>query len=264
MAEPLNGNGDLGPRSAAWRLVEILKALASSPEGLGVRDTARAIGVDKSSISRMLSHLQSLGMVVQEQVTGKYAVGPELYAIAASLVARDSLAHAAQPILDALTRRFNEASYLAVLRDVDFVYRAKADCTQQIRYVIDIGYVGPLHAGAAGRAILAGLTEAELRDTLSRIDLPRLTDITITDREELMKQVAFDRARGYSFTMGERFAGGAATAAPFFDGHGRCRGAVVLSLPASRFTEENQPAQVAAVMDAARQMTLRIGGTTRA
>ena len=250
----------LGPRSAAWRLVKILKALASAPEGIGVRETARSIGVDKSSISRMLSHLQMLDIVTQEPMAGRYRVGPELYAIAAGLVARDSLAQAGQPILDELTRRFNENTYLAVRRDLDFQYRAKADCTQPMRYVIDIGYVGPLHAGAAGRAILSGMTDQDLRRTLQLISLTQITGHTITDPERLIDEAIKHRELGYVYTTGERTVGGTAYAVPFFDARGRCGGAVVLSQPADRHREEDHPAIIEAMIEAGREMTARIGG----
>ena len=251
---------ELGPRSAAWRLVKILKALAGAPEGIGVRETARSIGVDKSSISRMLGHLQMLEIVTQDPVASRYRVGPALYAIAAGLVARDSLAQAGQPILDELTRRFNENTYLAVRRDLDFQYRAKADCTQAMRYVIDIGYVGPLHAGAAGRAILSGMSDEDLRRTLQLIPLTQITGYTITDPDRLAEEAAKHREMGYVYTAGERTAGGTAYAVPFFDALGRCGGAVVLSQPADRHTEEAHPAIVEALIQAGQQMTARIGG----
>jgi IclR family acetate operon transcriptional repressor len=176
------------------------------------------------------------------------------------LVARDNFAQAGQPILDELTRTFNETTYLAVRRDLDFQYRAKADCTQAMRYVIDIGYVGPLYAGAAGRAILSAMSEDDLRATLKLIKLEQLTSATITDPERLIEDAARHREMGYVYTSGERTAGVTAYAVPFFDALGRCRGAVVLSQPADRHTDQTHIAIVAAMIKAAQQMTVRIGG----
>ena len=130
-----------------------------------------------------------------------------------------------------------------------------------ICYVIELGYMGPLHAGAPGRAILSGLPDADLVATIDRLNLERLTDGTITEPKDLLRAVREDRKRGYSFTIGERMRGGSAVAAPFFDSLGRCRGSIVLSRPAERHTEQDSSQIAQAIVEAALEMTVRLGGT---
>jgi DNA-binding IclR family transcriptional regulator len=247
-------------KSASWRLFQLIEAVVGA-NGLGVRETARATGIDKSTVSRMLTQLQDLGFVEQEPPSGKYRVGPRLFALGAAVVARDSMAVAARPMLERLANRFNETCYLAVREQDGFVYRAKIESTRMIRYVIELGYMGPLHAGAPGRAILSGLPEADLVATIERLNLEKLTDGTITDPKDLLRAVRDDRRRGYSFTIGERMRGGSAVAAPFFDSLGRCQGSMVVSRPAERHSGQDINAIAQAVVEAAWDMTARLGGT---
>ena len=54
-----------------------------------------------------------------------------------------------------------------------------------------------LHAGAAGRAILLGMPEAEARAILQTAEREQLTDRTVTDVERLLRLAAEDQTRGW-------------------------------------------------------------------
>lgn len=243
----------------AVRVVQLVELLATRHQGLGVREVSRETGMDKSAVSRLLEQLTQLGVAEQSPVTGRYHVGPRLFALGATVHARDTLWQAAEPILRSLVARFNETCYLAI-RDGDYVvFREKVDCDHHIRYVIDADERSPLHAGAGGRAVLAGMSEAECEEVLAHLTLTRLTANTITDGAELVRQVAEDRRRGYSVSMGERVPEGSAIAAPFHLPDRSCGGAVVLTCPAVRFDVRRVPEIADAVLGAGRSLSARVG-----
>jgi IclR family acetate operon transcriptional repressor len=246
-------------KSMTWRLVQVLEALVDARGGLGVRETSRRTGIDKSAVGRLLTQLQELDMATQDAATGRYYVGPRLYAIGAAIVARDSLGRAAHPILERIAGRFNETCYLAVRESNGFTFRATVESTRPIRYVIDLGLPAPFHAGAAGRAILAGMSDDELEKTLAALRPERLTDTTITDRDALRRTVDSDRTRGYSFSAGERVQGGTALAAPYFDATGTCRGSIVFTRPAQRHSNEDLDDIGATVIEGASELSERLG-----
>jgi IclR family acetate operon transcriptional repressor len=248
-------------KGMTWRLVQVLEALVAAQDGLGVRETSRRTGIDKSAVGRLLTQLQELDMATQDTATGRYYVGPRLFAIGATIVARDSLGRAAQPILERLAAQFNETCYLAVREPNGFTFRAKVESTRPIRYIIDLGLLAPFHAGAGGRAILAGLSDDELDSVLASFEPERLTDTTITSRRVLRQTAEQDRARGYSFSAGERVPGGSALAAPFFDATGTCRGSVVFTRPAQRHSDGDLDDIGAVVIAAARELSERLGHT---
>jgi DNA-binding IclR family transcriptional regulator len=246
-------------KSMTWRLVQVIEALVDARDGLGVRETSRRTGIDKSAVGRLLTQLQELDMATQDPATGRYYVGSRLFAIGATIVARDSLGRAAHPVLERLAGRFNETCYLAVRESNGFTFRAKVESTRPIRYIIDLGLLAPFHAGAAGRAILTGMPDDELNATLASFQPEPLTDTTITDRDVLRKTVDSDRERGYSFSAGERVHGGTALAAPFFDATGMCRGSIVFTRPAQRHGDDDLDAIGAVVVAAARELSERLG-----
>lgn len=253
-AEPVPAAG------AASRLVTLIEAVAAAPVSVGVRELSRSTGIDKSAVSRLLAQLQRLGIVEQApQMQGRYVIGPRLFTIGALVAARDTLTMAARPVMRRLVDVVDESCYLAVLEQGELVFRDKADCLKPIRYVLEMGRPMPIHAGAGGRAVLAGMDPEAAASLLRGTVLEKVTPRTVSDVDTLVAMAAEDRRVGYSVSFGERVIGGAAVAAPYFTGDGSCRGALVLTVPSERLDPERAPELGAAVADAAAQLSARLG-----
>lgn len=248
-----------GRYSTAGKLLKLLESLAVYEDGVGVRELARGIGIDKSAVSRLFDQLCDLGLAEQDPASGQFRAGPGLFSLAATIHGRDTLWQAAEPILRELATRFNETCYLAT-RDLDgIIFREKIDCTHTLRYVIDPGVRLPLHAGAGGRAILLALAPDEVDQILGHIVLSAITPNTITDADELRRQLEEDRSRGYAMSKGERVADGCAIAAPYFRADGTCRGSLVFTCPAQRFDARRAPEIADAVRNASSRLSYRLG-----
>jgi IclR family acetate operon transcriptional repressor len=253
-----DGPGATG-RSTVARIALILEALATTEGGVGVRALARSTGIDRSAVGRLLRQLADAGLAVPAEVPGRYAIGPRLFAIGGAVTSRDELRSAARPSLEALGARFNETSYLAALEGDRVMYRDVVESTQPIRYVAELGVPSPLHAGAAGRAILAGLSGPAFEAWLAAADLVPLTPATVTDPAALTSVRAADAARGYAASRGERFPGGAAVAAPFVDATGRVRGSLVVTCPEARLPAAREAEIAAVLVVMAGQLSWRLG-----
>jgi DNA-binding IclR family transcriptional regulator len=261
--DPVGGVESADPavagRSTVARIAAIIEALATTDGGVGVRALARGSGIDRSAVGRLLRQLSDAGLAVPAEVPGRYAIGPRLFAIAGAVTSRDELRAAARPALEALGQRFNETSYLAALEGERVVYRDVLESTQPVRYVAELGVPSPLHAGAAGRAILAGMTDAAFASWLTAAELERLTPETLTDRTPLAARRSADRDRGYAASRGERIPGGAAVAAPFVDGSRRVRGSLVVTCPEGRLPAAREAEIGAVLVVMARQLSWRLG-----
>lgn len=245
--------------NTADKVIMLLRALAARPEGIGVRELSRELGIDKSAVSRLFEQLGDLGIATQDEFSGRFRVGPGLFALAATIHSRDTLWQAAEPIIRNLATTFNETCYLAVREGDEIIFRDKVDSTHNVRYVIDPGERAPLYAGAGGRAVLMTLTDAEIRATLGRTGIHAITPQTITDVDQLVEQAHGDQARGYAVSHGERVVSGGAIAAPFFDASGACRGSIVFTCPSQRFDATEEPDIAAAVIAAGTQLSERLG-----
>lgn len=214
----------------AVQAVLILNALAEhASEGASVRGVADSISTSRSAAHRILQALAEEGFAIQDR-HGRYAVGPRLVQLAARVLADSTWLGAAEEVMARLVDEVGETVYLAMFvpseRYATFVHRV--ECSQPLRYVQPIGARIPLHAGAAGKAILAasGLEPAEG-------ELERYTDNTLYDAAALRKELAAIREHGYATSIEERVLGASGVAAPVRSRAGVI-GALTITVPTSR------------------------------
>ena len=69
------------------------------------------------------------------------------------------------------------------------IYIEKVEGPQTLRIYSQVGKRAPYHCTGVGKAILAYQDEAEIDRILSKIPLQAFTEYTITDKEEIKKQV---------------------------------------------------------------------------
>lgn len=254
MTEP--GTGRV-PRDITERVIVVIEAVVDAAEPVGPRGLARLSGIDRSTAGRILRRLGE--MDVLERVTDGYRPGARLLTLSRVLAARDTLPEAIGPILGTLVDRFDETCYVCAFHGDVAVFTHEIQSSKPLRLVVELGRPVPLHAGAAGRAILAGLPPETAREVLGTEPLTRVMPDTVTDVDRLLEMAEEDRRRGWTVSREERIKGGAAIAAPFFDHRGRCHGSVVFTLPMSRLEEDHLPEIGQAVAKAAKALSERLG-----
>ncbi|MEB3372145.1 IclR family transcriptional regulator domain-containing protein [Saccharopolyspora mangrovi] len=109
------------------------------------------------------------------------------------------------------------------------VLAAVAPGQNPVHYGLAAGSPIPLHAGAAGKAILAHCDG----DVIGKLSLDALTPETTTQRDDLEHDLALVRERGWAEGEGERIFDAFGIAAPFFEGP-HIAGSVTLTIPRDR------------------------------
>lgn len=255
----LTSTPDADPgRSLTVKVITLLELIAESEHGISVRQVARDTGFDRSAVSRVLTQLRDMGVVTVDNDSGAYCVGARLTSLGEALHARNRMWTVAEPILRDVVMRVDETCYLIARQGDLVVFGERIDCHRPIRYLIEPGTTSPLHVGAAGRAVLLGMSNSEVAAYMDRVDFTPFTRTTVSGREELADQLHKDRLRGFTVSDGERVEGGRGIAAPVFGADGGCMGAVLLSWPSSRFRvdliEENGSIAIAAAGDISRKL----------
>ncbi len=246
-------------RSLTLKIVTLLELIADADHGISVRQVARDTGFDRSAVSRVLTQLRDLGVVTVDNETGAYLVGSRLATLGERLHSRNLIWTVAEPVLRDVVERVDETCYL-IAREGDLVrFGERIDCHRPIRYLIESGTTSPLHVGAAGRAVLVGMSSTEISGYLDRVDFTPFTPTTVCGRDELEAQLHEDRIRGFTVSDGERVEGGRGIAAPVFGADGTCVGAVLLTWPSSRFREELVDENGAIAVSAAGDISRRLG-----
>lgn len=219
------------------KALDLLEVLADEPD-LGLSELSEKTGASKASTYRMLSTLESRGFVVKRGDTRKYAPGAQLVALSCAVVARLDLAKAARPFMEELKRRTNETINLGILADGQVLYVNILESEQGLRMAAHVGARDALHCTSLGKAILSALPQAEARKLLSAYRRLPNTARTITALEAVMDDLAKVARRGYSIDDEENEVGARCVGVPIRDLSGRAIGAMSVSGPSTRISDE--------------------------
>jgi DNA-binding IclR family transcriptional regulator len=202
-----------------------------------VSELAHRVGLSRSSTHRILQTLAATGFLVQDGSNGRYDLGSEIVRLGRVAEGRNALYSRAEKHLRALTDRTRETSALFVKRDGAALILFGVDGPQAMRFAVNVGDSTSFHAGAGSKALLAYLSAAEIDDVLAG-DLPKYTDNTIVDPNELRRELAQIRERGWSFSDGEVTPDARAVGAPVFDISGVVAASISVTSPATRMPDD--------------------------
>jgi DNA-binding IclR family transcriptional regulator len=240
------------------RAVEILRALAAAPRGLGVTELADRLQVAKPTAFALVKTLEQGGLVTQDHVTSRYRLGPALLELGNAYLETHELRARAVVWADSLATRVGEAVWVGVLSADHVIVVHHAFRPEGAVQILEVGAAMPWHTCALGKAIVASLPGPD-RDRLLGGELGVLTGQTVTDRGELARQLDRVATVGYATEDGEAAIGDAGIAAPVRDRDGVV-GAIGLVGPVERLLDEARRDDYAvAVRETARLLSRDMG-----
>lgn len=220
---------------ATVRVLDILECLAGASEGMTLTELAQALNAPKSSLFPIVHTLEQRQYLQQRFGTTRYAMGPCSLALGTAYVVNNGIA-AFSEYLKQVVDVCQETCQLGVLDRGNVLYLAKEDSPETIRMISRVGNRLPANATAIGKALLSGLTNAEVR-ALYADGLPRLTAHTITDMSTLLGQLDDIRSGGIATEHEESTPQLACWALPLCQG-GKVFAALSVSVPLFRCEPE--------------------------
>jgi DNA-binding IclR family transcriptional regulator len=243
------------PVASVARALALLDELGAHPEGLGVNELARRIGVNASTASRLLATLEAGRMVDRAPGGGPYRLGLRLVALADGVLARLDVRDFARPRLRALVAATGETATLSVPGAFEAVTVDFVAAESSVVSVARLGRPSVGHATAAGKVVLAFGPPAP-----PSAGLTRFTERTIVDRDALAAEIDAVRERGWAGAAGEREPDLNALAAPVFARSDELAAVVGLQGPAARLTEARRAEVLPALLEAAAELSAALGG----
>jgi DNA-binding IclR family transcriptional regulator len=243
------------------RAVEILRALAAAPRGVGVTELAERLGVAKPTAFALVKTLEQGGLVTQDNVTSRYRLGPALLELGNAYLETHELRARSVVWADSLATRAGEAVWVGVLSGDHVIVVHHAFRPEGAVQILEVGAAMPWHTSALGKAIVASLPGTD-RDRLLGGELAVLTGQTVTDRAELARQLDRVATVGYATEDGEAAIGDAGIAAPVRDRDGVV-GAIGLVGPVERLLDEARRDEYAVVVRETARMVSRDMGAGR-
>ena len=222
----------------------ILDILGKSPQGLSIGELSQKTDFPKGTTHRLLTSLAYFDYVRKDSMTKNYHLGFKLVELGNRLLNQIDLRTEAHPYLIELAERTKETVHMVILDRNEALYVDKvvpsepADGSSMVCMVAVMGARVPIHCSAVGKVMLAFLPEERLVAIVKDKGLPRRTENTITDIEELKKHLQQIREQGYAFDDEENEKGVRCVGAPIRDQNGKVNAAISISVPSIRIRTE--------------------------
>ncbi len=239
------------------RAFSILEAVARHRDGIGLAELSKLVGLHNSTTFHLAKTMVALGYIRQEPESKRYRIGRPLFALAASALDEIEMVNVAKPILEELSRETGESSHFSVRMGDAVVVIARTGGPGAFQLADRVGVVRPAHCTALGKVILAALSEEQLKRFLNRVELKPSTEKSITEVPALLREIAEVRRTGVAYDEGEFNLEVRCIAVPVKDFTGQIVGALGISGPIWR--QSNQAQKAKALQAAANRLSVDFG-----
>ncbi|WP_074398246.1 MULTISPECIES: IclR family transcriptional regulator domain-containing protein [unclassified Halomonas] len=213
--------------------LEVILAFDESHSRMTLSEVASRTGMNRAKARRFLLTLHALGYVRKQQ--RYFELAPRVLQLGYAFLSANNYRSVIQQYLEDITQESGESSSLAVLDGDEVIYVARSAAPHRLMGItLSIGTRLPAAHTSMGRVLLAQLPETELDAFLSRLEVTRYTEKTVTDKDELKQCILEVRQQGYAIADQELDPGLRSLAVPAFDANGKLLGAINISTNAAR------------------------------
>lgn len=214
------------------RALALIQLFTHGRPELRVSDLVRLSGLGQSTVSRLLTTLESQGYVERNAQTGLYSLGRGLVTLAGVVLNQSPVHREARQIAQELACRLGLGANVAIREDSRLFYLLNFEGPLAPRASTLVGQHVPLHATALGKALLCELPDEELERLVDERPA-RYTPHTLTTRAALSAALTRVREQGYATEVEELAFGRACVAAPVRDRSSAVVAALSVSGPLS-------------------------------
>ena len=254
--EALTGDPDF--MTSLARGLAVIHAFEERKRHLTIAQISHRTEIPRASVRRCLLTLMKLGYVTTDGRT--FSLLPKVLTLGHAYLSSTPLAVTAQPSLDRLSDRLNEACSMAILEGDEILYIARSSIPLRLVSMdLSIGSRLPAYCTSMGQILLAGLDDAALEEYLAHADLQRRTSRTLTTAEAIRKVVMEIRQQGWVISDQELEPGLRSLAVPLRDSEGQVHAALNVGTPASRITRGELEARfVPVLLEASRELSKKL------
>jgi IclR family acetate operon transcriptional repressor len=237
------------------RALRVLDYLADAGEPIPIKRLAADLKLNISSAYHVLNTLAEDGYVLRDERSGAYGLGAKVARLGDAYARSWPVEPELRAIVSELGVRTGENAYLAMLQGKDVVITDIVESRNPVRvHALHRGYSGDLHSRALGKAVLAHLAAADVREHFASHPPRRLTPRTLVTMTAIETELERVRRRGYGEDLEEFCEGVCCIGAPFFAYDGTPAGSVSVSVPSFRYRTVRNTVRDA-VLDAGRAAT---------
>ncbi|MBJ8348260.1 IclR family transcriptional regulator [Antrihabitans sp. YC2-6] len=221
------------PIESVDRALRLLKLLGSRST-LRLSDARAELDVSQSTAHRLMAMLVYHGFAIQDPTSRVYRAGSALIDFGFVATAKPNVREMLTGAMQRVAQSSGETVHLGLLDGVGVRFVDVVESAQALRVSGRVGRVVPLHATSMGKAMLATMSDDQVRAVIGDATLPNVMPRTITDPDALLREVRRTRIRGYAVNREESEAGVTSVGVAVVDRDQGLLGAMSVATPTSR------------------------------
>jgi DNA-binding IclR family transcriptional regulator len=252
-------NKSINTSTTVLKALDVLEIVAAASTPLSVSEVADQVEADKSTTYRMLSTLIDAGYVLRDDLSKRYRLSYKVVSLSRNLLAENEVSGLIQQTLKQIAAVTRETLHYSVLDGDESVLIHQVRGSQLVVVDFQIGDRVKLHCTSIGKVLLAFQDVRHIERVIDQ-GLPQVAANTITDPDELRKELQHVRSQGYAIDDREFSDNMRCIAVPVFERGGRVNGGISISGPDSRFTLEKLEELKTPMLEAAWTLSEQLGG----
>lgn len=239
----------------------LLLVLADEAGALALKDLAARAGLTASRAHPYLVSFGRLGLIEQDAVTGRYALGPAALRIGLACLHQWDPLRAAEPVARELAEATGHAVALAVWGNFGPTVVRLIEARQPLHVALRVGSVMSIHDTATGRAFAGVMPPARLAEGVAGAFGELASPAARKARQPELAQIQAELKRhGVARAVGRPIPGVNAFSAPALDHEGQPAIVITALDHQDRLPADWAGATARAVRAAAADISARLGG----
>lgn len=242
----------------------ILRALAEAPAAMALKDLAAASDMPASKVRFYLVSFLREHIIVQDAVTGHYALGPFAVQLGLSALRQSDIVSASREIMLALRDATGLSVFLSIWGNRGPTIVQKFEGREASPLNVAVGFGLPLTSSPTGNIFCAYLPASRIAPIL-KLEKSGLAWIGPKPRslDSIKPELETIRARGYALSRNQLNEGYSALSVPIFDATGALAGALsVLGASLHFDSETEEETFISAAQTAAAEISSHLGYST--
>jgi IclR family acetate operon transcriptional repressor len=219
------------------KALAVFECLCQSDSPMRIAELSRRLGMNKTTVFRILQTFKNLGYLDQEKDTDRYMPTLKIAACSNMVLNRVELRAIARDVLRDLALAVEESVHLSMRDHDEVVIIDKVEGRNATRISFHIGRRSPMYVTGTGKVLLSDLEVNDLQGYLARTAFTPRTPNSITTAGALRAELAWIREHGFAYDRAENDPEVACVAAPIRDYSGRVVAAMSIAGVAARIAE---------------------------
>jgi IclR family KDG regulon transcriptional repressor len=246
-------NQDISSVQSVDRAITLLKIIAESRSPILIGDLAEQTNLNRTTVYRLISTLESHDLVERDTFTKGYQLGYASTRLVIGSAQYAPLIRHAFVSMERLRDEIQESVLLSVPKPLGVLTIEQINPSNSVRIADYVNMTSPLHCTSNGKILLSRFSQNELVRFLQR-PIDKITPFTNTNPEHLRNEIGLVNERGYGTTFGELDENENGLSAPILDQNNKLVALITVAGPSFRFTKEKVLASVQSVVSSAKEI----------